>query len=143
MKIAEDERTHLQNFVNLYYTLTKRHPQYEVERIAINTFEEGLNEAFDDELKDYETYRNQYLKSKNQAIRDIFLRAFSDEIKHATRINSIKSSLAKNSTEDAPSLQKKYETTDLIHLLWILLRLQSVMIHSELRYGRENIYNLL
>ena len=99
MKIAEDERTHLQNFVNLYYTLTNRHPQYEVERIAFNTFEEGLKEAFDDELKDYETYRNQYLKTKNQAIRDIFFRAFSDEIKHATRINSIKSSLAKNSTK--------------------------------------------
>ncbi len=108
LKIAEDERTHLQNFVNLYYTLTNRHPQYEVERIAIASFEEGLKEAFDDELKDYETYRNQYLNSKNQVIRDIFLRAFSDEIKHATRLSAIRSAQEKNLTNtDIPPLKNE------------------------------------
>ncbi|SOC39689.1 mannose-6-phosphate isomerase-like protein (cupin superfamily) [Ureibacillus acetophenoni] len=96
LKIAEEERLHLQSFVNLFYTLTKRHPQYEVERVAFNTFEEGLQEAFEDELKDYETYRNQYLKTRNQAIRDVFFRAFSDEIKHATRFNAIRISLSEN-----------------------------------------------
>jgi len=103
LKIAEDERMHLQSFVNLYYSLTNRHPQYEVERVAFNTFEEGLNEAFEDELKDYETYRNQYLKSKNQTIRDIFLRAFTDEMKHATRFSAIRSAWMNESKNRATS----------------------------------------
>lgn len=91
LRIVEDEKEHLQSFVNLFYALTNRHPQYQVERIAFNTFEEGLKVAYEDELKDYETYRNQYLKTKNQAIRDVFFRAFSDEIKHASRFSDLKS----------------------------------------------------
>lgn len=96
LKIAEDERQHLQSFVNLFYTLTNRHPQYGVERMAFNTFEEGLLDAFEDELRDYETYRNQYLKTRNQAVRDVFFRAFTDELKHATRLSDIKSLLTEN-----------------------------------------------
>lgn len=93
LKIAEDERIHLQSFVNLYYSLTGKHPNYQVERVAFNTYEEGLNISFDDELKDYETYRNQYLKTRNQTIRDVFFRALTDEIKHATIFNNLKASI--------------------------------------------------
>lgn len=106
LKIAEDERQHLQNFVNLFYSLTNRHPQYEVERVAFNTFEEGLRQAFEDELADYETYRNQYLKTRNQAVRDVFFRAFTDELKHATRFSDIKSQLGENlRNTDIPPLK--------------------------------------
>ncbi len=104
LKIVEDEKAHLQSFVNLYFTLTGRHPQYQPTRVGFNSFEEGIQEAFEDELKDYETYRNQYLKTRNQTIRDVFLRAFTDEIKHATRFSMMKSSQSVNTTEATPSV---------------------------------------
>lgn len=90
LKIMEDEKAHLNLFLNLFIALTGRQPIYQINNVPFQSYDEGLQIAFEDELKDYETYRNQYLMTLNTSIRDIFLRAFTDEIKHATRISYLK-----------------------------------------------------
>lgn len=103
--IIEDEKTHLKNFTVLFAMITGTHPVYQVNKVRFNTYREGLQMAFDDELSDYETYRNHYLLTEDPFIRDLFLRAFTDEIKHATRFNSF---LSQTSNRDGNAVLKDY-----------------------------------
>ncbi len=84
-----DERTHLKLFINLYKQLTGRSPSYNKPKASFDNFKEGIMIAFYDELEAYETYRDDYLLTQNQMIRDVFFQAMSDEIEHATRFGFI------------------------------------------------------
>ncbi|MEC3159426.1 ferritin-like domain-containing protein [Bacillus thuringiensis] len=81
----EDEKTHLKEFTQLYITLTGQQPMYQVERKQFNSYKEGLQMAYEDELEAYEEYRNAFLLTQNLSVRDVFFRAFTDEIEHAMR----------------------------------------------------------
>ncbi|CAM3092757.1 ferritin family protein [Sporolactobacillus spathodeae] len=83
----DDERIHLQKFTELYLRLTGRQPSYQIVPITFNSFQEGAREAYRTELEAYEEYRNAYLMTQDPIIRDVFLRAFTDEIEHAIRFS--------------------------------------------------------
>ncbi len=105
LHIIEDEKAHLKNFFGLYMMLTGKRPLFQINKVEFNNYREGLKMAFEDELSDYETYRNHYLLTQDPFIRDVFLRAFTDEIKHATRFNFI---LAQTSNYDGNTIIKDY-----------------------------------
>ncbi|MDN4525219.1 ferritin-like domain-containing protein [Fictibacillus fluitans] len=84
---AKDEKTHLQLFTRLYTSITGKQPNYKIRPVKIQNFRQGLFEAYEDELADYEKYRNAYLMTQDPTIRDTFFRPFSDEIKHATKFS--------------------------------------------------------
>ncbi|WP_235821731.1 ferritin-like domain-containing protein [Gottfriedia acidiceleris] len=81
----EDEKVHLNEFTKLYVKMTGIQPNIQITPIQFNTFKEGLNIAYRDELEAYEFYRNVYLMTQNLTVRDVLLRGFTDEIEHATR----------------------------------------------------------
>jgi rubrerythrin len=81
----EDEKIHLKEFTKLYTDLTGKKPIYQVKKTTFQSYEEGLRKAYEDELEAYEDYRDSYLLTQNPPVRDVFLRAFTDEIEHATR----------------------------------------------------------
>jgi rubrerythrin len=83
----EDEKNHLKHFTELYVTLTGKKPVYKTEARTFHSFKEGLALARKDELEAYEDYRNAYLFTQNQFIRDVFFLALSDEIEHALRFS--------------------------------------------------------
>lgn len=89
----KDERRHLELFGNVYKTLTGKAPKYKKERQKFSNFKEGISIAFLDELEAYEMYRNIYLMTDDWTIRDVFFRAMTDEIEHATRFSFIYHSL--------------------------------------------------
>ncbi|MFT4412331.1 ferritin family protein [Fredinandcohnia humi] len=80
-----DEEDHLRKFINLYIQLTGNQPVFRYEKKQFDSFEDGLLKAYNDELEAYEDYRNSYLLSNDQLIRDVFFHAMTDEIEHATR----------------------------------------------------------
>lgn len=86
----EDEKIHLKEFTELYINLTGQQPKYTINKTKFNTYKEGLETAYKDELEAYEEYRNAYLLTQNSQVRDVFLRAFTDEIEHATRFGFLK-----------------------------------------------------
>ncbi|MDM5155699.1 ferritin-like domain-containing protein [Bacillus sp. DX1.1] len=90
----EDEKIHLQLFTQLYSTLTGQQPTYQIVPVQYASYKEGLERAYEDELEAYEEYRNAFLLTQNQTIRDVFLRAFTDEIEHAMRFGFLQSSLS-------------------------------------------------
>ncbi|MGG0239889.1 ferritin family protein [Bacillus rhizoplanae] len=90
----EDEKVHLQQFIQLFTTLTGQQPTYQVVQTQYSSYKEGLERAYEDELEAYEDYRNAYLLTQNLAIRDVFFRAMTDEIEHAMRFGFLLSSLS-------------------------------------------------
>ncbi|MDN4074851.1 ferritin-like domain-containing protein [Fictibacillus terranigra] len=87
LSAAKDEKAHLHLFTRLYTSLTGKEPKYKIRPVKITNFRQSLFEAYEDELSDYEKYRNAYLLTQDPSIRDTFFRPFSDEIKHATRFS--------------------------------------------------------
>lgn len=81
----EDEKIHLKQFTEIYITLTGNQPAYKIKKVKFDSYYEGLQKAYEDELEAYEEYRDNYLLTQNPPVRDVFLRAFTDEIEHATR----------------------------------------------------------
>ena len=96
LKIVEDEKEHLRLFINLFLQITGNQPVYEISKVVVSSFEEGLITAYERALKDFNTYRNIYLLIDHPMMRDIFLRAFTDEMEHATRLNRLRTELHSN-----------------------------------------------
>jgi rubrerythrin len=89
----EDEKKHLKQFTDLYVMITGKRPVYKIEEVSFGTFKEGLERARKDELEAYEDYRNAYLATQDQVIRDVFFLAMTDEIEHALRFSFLLSEL--------------------------------------------------
>lgn len=89
--VLENEKQHLQQFTNLYIMFTGQQPRYEVERIPFQTYEEGLQKAYEAELADHKQYQNGYILTQNSPIRDVFLRTSTDEMNHAQRLGLLQS----------------------------------------------------
>ncbi|MGV3488524.1 MAG: ferritin family protein [Tuberibacillus sp.] len=82
----EDERLHYRLFGDLYRRLTNQEPQVPtLEAVTFHSFGEALEKAVDSELEAYEMYRDMFLSTSDPGARDTLLRAFTDEIEHATR----------------------------------------------------------
>jgi len=84
----KDESKHYNNFYNLYIKLTGYAPV--ISKLKIPEFAnyiEGITQAIKDEADAFEFYRNIFITYKNPEIRDIFLEAFTDESKHAIKLN--------------------------------------------------------
>ncbi|EST12560.1 ferritin family protein [Sporolactobacillus laevolacticus] len=93
LRIQHDEHDHFLMYSRLYTQLTGTKPVFQITPVQFQSFRQGLQIAYRDELEDYEKYRNFYLMTHDQTLRDIFFRAFSDEIKHAVRIGFMETSL--------------------------------------------------
>ncbi|MFC3041532.1 ferritin family protein [Virgibacillus xinjiangensis] len=83
--VLEDERLHLEMFVDLYRALSGKSPKYRTRKKQISGFKEGIREAFEDEIEAYEFYRDNYLLTQDGRVRDVFFHAMTDEMEHATR----------------------------------------------------------
>lgn len=103
--IIEDETKHLQQFISLYSNLTGTKPVYETENITINSYEKGIEEAINDEIRDYEMYRRLSLLTNNPIIQNVFLQAYLDEMKHAIQLTNLR--VIENRTKPMGSIPLK------------------------------------
>lgn len=86
----EDKQVHLKQFTDLFITLTGQSPQYQIEQVEFDTYQEGLKKAYETEVEDYHEYRNSYLLTQYLPVGNVFFRAFADEIEHATRFGCLR-----------------------------------------------------
>ncbi|RSD27895.1 cupin domain-containing protein [Mesobacillus subterraneus] len=86
----EDKQVHLKQFTDLFVTLTGQYPQYEIEQVSFDSYQEGLKKAYEAEVEDYHEYRNSYLLTQYLPVGHVFFRAFADEIEHATRFSCLR-----------------------------------------------------
>ena len=81
----EDEEKHYRMLGELYRELTGRTYEVGPDKVEYAGLREGLKIALDDELEAAEEYRDVYLSTKDQRIRDLFFELMTDEMEHATR----------------------------------------------------------
>jgi rubrerythrin len=89
----EDEKKHYQLFTGLYHSLTGKKAivppfqpiQFKKYTDVVDKRIEAVDKALDHELEAYEMYRDMYLSTTDPLARDIMLRGFTDEGKHAMR----------------------------------------------------------
>lgn len=85
----EDKKLHLKQFHDLYINLTGTHPLYQVGKVTFQTYRDGLQKAYKAELAGYEDYRKSCILTQYSFVQDVFLRAFTNEQVHATRMSSL------------------------------------------------------
>ncbi|WHY01112.1 ferritin-like domain-containing protein [Neobacillus sp. DY30] len=83
LEIRKDEQKHLQQFVQIYMSLTGRQPQPKIVEGCPNNYREGLEFALLDEQKTVDFYLDIADETNNQFIKEMFRRAAADEQNHA------------------------------------------------------------
>ncbi len=83
----EEEKIHLKQFTDLYSTFTGSQPQYEIDQVTFNSYQEGLQKALEVEVENYEEYSKNYLLTQHLPLRDVFLRACNDTVEHVNRFS--------------------------------------------------------
>lgn len=105
--IIEDETKHLQQLISLYSSLTGAKPIYETNQIMINSYMQGIEEAIDDELRDYDLYRSLTFQTNHPVFQNVFLQAYMDEMKHAVLLTNLRNFESKMNQQN-PVMLKDY-----------------------------------
>lgn len=83
----EDEGKHFRMLKEFYKELAGTDYEVKPGKVEYNTLAEGLLKAMNDEYEAMEFYREIYLSTTNNRIRDLFFELMTDELEHATRFN--------------------------------------------------------
>ncbi len=83
----EDEKVHNRRLTRLYIYLTGREPEIKIKDVKFQHFYDGLQMAFIGEVKAAEFYKEMYLATNCDPIRDLFYSIQHDEIEHAALFN--------------------------------------------------------
>lgn len=83
----EEEITHFKMFTDLYQRLTGDEATVKVTESTVTDYKAGILDAFERELEAADLYQEMYLSVQSPEIRDIFFKAMTDEMEHATRFS--------------------------------------------------------
>ncbi|ANX11556.1 cupin [Fictibacillus arsenicus] len=75
----EGKQNHMQQFTDLYVSLTGLQPEYHIDPVAFYCYKDGLRIAYEAELKGSQAYQNQSQRSQNPYLQQVFLHAFSEK----------------------------------------------------------------
>lgn len=89
LQTLEEKYNHLNQLEDVYMSSTGIQPVYEMDRVAFNSYKEGIHEAYNRAVKNYEEYRNHFMHFQHSPIRDLYWKACQDEIEHAGRFRSL------------------------------------------------------
>lgn len=82
----EGKKAHLMQFTNLYVNLTGTQPVYQVDEVPFRSYQDGLQKAYEAEVKGYEEYQKSYLLTQHPQVRHVFLWALTGEQENAARV---------------------------------------------------------
>ncbi len=90
LQALEYKKTHLNQFNNLYITLTGRQPMYQFDKVNFHSYREGLKKAHDALVEGYEEYRNNCSLTQYPLVQNSFLYASNAEREIANRFSLLK-----------------------------------------------------
>lgn len=96
---AEDEERHYRMLGEMYRELSGHAFEARPERFRYDTLVEGLHLAINGEFAAHERYRDLYLATRNERVRDLYFELLTDELDHASRFNYILHLLAQRRVE--------------------------------------------
>ena len=77
----------LAQFANLYISLTGTQPDYEIDKVHVQSYREGLQKAYASELESYNEYQQSSLLTQHPQIRNVFLWALKGEQENFARLD--------------------------------------------------------
>ena len=87
LEFSRDEAKHAYNFTQVYSMLTGRcYPPPAIEDPKVPDYEQALKERIIAETNDYKKYGEQYLRTINPYLKDLFFMTRTVEAQHAMRI---------------------------------------------------------
>ncbi|MGE4483705.1 MAG: ferritin family protein [Oscillospiraceae bacterium] len=86
-EFSEDEASHADNFKIIYKTMTGKSYDPVIQQPEImDTFEDTLRDRVLDESGDFQKYGEQYMRTNNNALKNAYYTARTDENVHALRL---------------------------------------------------------
>ncbi|SMF84761.1 Mannose-6-phosphate isomerase, cupin superfamily [Paenibacillus uliginis N3/975] len=92
----EYKKVHLNQFTNLYITLTGRQPMYQIDKVTFHSYGEGLKKAHEAGVEGYEEYRKNCLLTQYPLVQNVFLHVSTGEKENATRLGSLNEEVLKD-----------------------------------------------
>lgn len=89
IQILETKTSQINQFANLYVSLTGKQPQYQIDEVSFNNYQDGLKKAHDAGIENYDAYRQYSALSQNPVIQNAFLRASCDEVDFTARLSDL------------------------------------------------------
>jgi mannose-6-phosphate isomerase-like protein (cupin superfamily)/rubrerythrin len=86
----EGKKAHLTQFTHLYIKLTGTQPVYQIDQVPFHSYRDGLQKAYQEEVKGYEEYQKSYLFTQDPQVRNVFLWALTGEQENAARVGFLK-----------------------------------------------------
>ncbi|WP_226035228.1 cupin domain-containing protein [Aquibacillus saliphilus] len=91
LQTLEDKQVHVKQFTDLFINLTGRQPVYHIDKVAFQTYQEGIQKAYDREINAYEEDRfSPVLHVQHPLVSDVFSRVLTAEKEHANRFGFLK-----------------------------------------------------
>ncbi len=86
---VENKKINMNQFSNLYTTLTGSQPDYQIDKAPLSSYREGLQRAYEEEIKGFEEYRNSSLLTQHPLVRNVFLQVCTGEQENVSRLSSL------------------------------------------------------
>lgn len=96
LHVLECKKIHLNQFTNLYITLTGRQPMYQIDKVTFHSYSEGLKKAHEAGVEGYEEYRKNSLLTQFPLVQNVFFNASTCEKEIATRFSSLNEEVLKD-----------------------------------------------
>ncbi|OLS38180.1 cupin [Alkalihalophilus pseudofirmus] len=86
----EGKKAYLSQFTNLYTNLTGSHPVYDVEPVSVNSYQEGLQKAYELEIEGLNEYHRSCMVPQHPDVQQTLLWALNGEQENAARLDSLR-----------------------------------------------------
>lgn len=83
----EGKKFYLQQFTDLYTSLSGNEPEYQIDPVSFRGYKEGLKKACASETEGYHAYRNSFLLSEHPYLQQVFTWALSAKSEYAARLD--------------------------------------------------------
>ncbi|WP_209121250.1 cupin domain-containing protein [Alkalihalobacillus sp. BA299] len=99
----DNKNVHVNQFTNLYMTLTGRQPVYQINQVPFHSYREGLQKAYKIEVEGYEEDQRNCLLTQHPFVCNVFLHASTGEQENATRFGFLNEEVFNHFTDYGPN----------------------------------------
>lgn len=96
LQTLANKQFYLDQFTNLYISLTGWQPVYQIEKISFDNYRDGLNKASKFGEEAYEEYQRQGISTQNSLVQSIFLQASRGASENAARLELLNNEALKD-----------------------------------------------
>jgi hypothetical protein len=117
----EQKKAYVKQFTDLYFRLSGTYPVYRVQRMPFQSYEEGLQKAYELEAQGYPDPEAEFLLHQHPYVQNVFLSASSQEQENAKRLSILREETTMELKDYGPdpfvvnieeATKKKYKLSD-------------------------------